>query len=91
MFVKPTLRKSLLAKMLGELLDTRVMIKQAMKGWKNDKVRLQPEERSRCSLDLMFPAFPTELESDAQLAPARSQAARGTSTAFCNLAFAPSD
>lgn len=38
MFVKPTLRKSLLAKMLGELLDTRVMIKQAMKGYKSDKV-----------------------------------------------------
>ena len=38
MFVKPTLRKSLLAKMLGELLDTRVMVKTAMKGYKKDKV-----------------------------------------------------
>ena len=38
MFVKPTLRKSLLAKMLGELLDTRVMVKTAMKGYKYDKV-----------------------------------------------------
>jgi hypothetical protein len=43
MFVKPTLRKSLLAKMLAELLDTRVMIKTSMKGYKSDKVcRLLP-------------------------------------------------
>ena len=41
MFVKPTLRKSLLAKMLGELLDTRVMVKTAMKGYKSDKVGLR--------------------------------------------------
>lgn len=40
MFVKPTLRKSLLAKMLGELLDTRVMIKKAMEGYKEDKVSI---------------------------------------------------
>lgn len=39
-FVKPAVRKSLLAKMLGEILDTRVMIKYAMKGSRNDKVRL---------------------------------------------------
>lgn len=37
-FVKPAVRKSLLAKMLGEILDTRVMVKQAMKGYRNDKV-----------------------------------------------------
>lgn len=30
-FVKPAVRKSLLAKMLGEILDTRVMVKHAMK------------------------------------------------------------
>lgn len=37
-FVKPAIRKSLLAKMLGEILDTRVMIKHAMKGARGDKV-----------------------------------------------------
>jgi DNA polymerase zeta len=38
MFVKPEIRKSLLAKMLTELLDTRVMVKSSMKGVKDDKV-----------------------------------------------------
>lgn len=38
MFVKPEVRKGLLARMLTELLDTRVMVKQAMKGAKNNKV-----------------------------------------------------
>jgi hypothetical protein len=37
-FVKPAVRKSLLAKMLAEILDTRVMIKHAMKSCRNDKV-----------------------------------------------------
>ena len=37
-FVKPAVRKSLLAKMLGEILDTRVMVKQAMKGARGHKV-----------------------------------------------------
>ena len=36
-FVKPAVRKSLLAKMLGEILDTRVMVKHAMKGACGDK------------------------------------------------------
>ncbi len=38
MYVKETVRKGLLARMLTELLDTRVMVKQAMKGAKDDKV-----------------------------------------------------
>lgn len=38
MFVKPEVRKGLLGKMLTELLDTRVMVKQAMKGSRGDKV-----------------------------------------------------
>lgn len=38
MFVKPEIRKSLLAKMLSELLDTRVMIKRAVKEYKGDSV-----------------------------------------------------
>ncbi|KAJ7071022.1 hypothetical protein C8F01DRAFT_1206632 [Mycena amicta] len=37
MFVKPEVRKGLLGRMLTELLDTRVMVKQAMKGAANDK------------------------------------------------------
>lgn len=39
MYAKASLRKSLLAKMLEELLDTRVMVKQSMKTAKNDRVR----------------------------------------------------
>lgn len=37
MYVKPEVRKGLLARMLTELLDTRVMVKQAMKCSKADK------------------------------------------------------
>ncbi|KAI0724555.1 hypothetical protein C8T65DRAFT_704388 [Cerioporus squamosus] len=37
MYVKETVRKGLLGRMLTELLDTRVMVKQAMKGAKDDK------------------------------------------------------
>ena len=38
MYVKQGVRKGLLGRMLTELLDTRVMVKQAMKGVKDDKV-----------------------------------------------------
>ncbi|BGP12586.1 DNA polymerase zeta [Rhodosporidiobolus nylandii] len=38
MFLKPEVRKSGLAKMLSELLDTRVMVKDSMKGMDADKV-----------------------------------------------------
>lgn len=37
MYVKPGIRKSLLAKMLAEILDTRVMVKNGMKRDKHDK------------------------------------------------------
>ncbi|KAF2090449.1 hypothetical protein K490DRAFT_35841 [Saccharata proteae CBS 121410] len=37
MYVKPEMRKSLLAKMLGEILETRVMVKSGMKVDKDDK------------------------------------------------------
>lgn len=37
MYAKPTIRKSLLAKMLGEILETRVMVKSGMKIDKDDK------------------------------------------------------
>jgi len=37
MYAKPEIRKSLLAKMLGEILETRVMVKSGMKVDRNDK------------------------------------------------------
>ncbi|RXW22945.1 hypothetical protein EST38_g2912 [Candolleomyces aberdarensis] len=37
MYVKSNVRRGLLGRMLTELLDTRVMVKQAMKGAKNDR------------------------------------------------------
>lgn len=37
MYARPELRKSLLAKMLGEILETRVMVKSGMKVDKDDK------------------------------------------------------
>lgn len=41
MYVRPELRKSLLAKMLGEVLETRVMVKSGMKVDKDDKILQQ--------------------------------------------------
>ncbi|EPQ60815.1 DNA/RNA polymerase, partial [Gloeophyllum trabeum ATCC 11539] len=38
MYVKPEVRKGLLGRMLTELLETRVMVKQAMKSAKDDKI-----------------------------------------------------
>ncbi|RMZ88497.1 hypothetical protein DV736_g4272, partial [Chaetothyriales sp. CBS 134916] len=37
MYAKPTIRKSLLAKMLSEILETRVMVKSGMKADKDDR------------------------------------------------------
>jgi DNA polymerase zeta len=45
MYVKPEVRKGLLGRMLTELLDTRVMVKQAMKVSKSDKVICMPLTR----------------------------------------------
>ncbi|XP_060609160.2 DNA polymerase zeta catalytic subunit [Anolis sagrei] len=36
-FVKPTVRKGVLPKMLEEILKTRIMVKQSMKSYKHDK------------------------------------------------------
>lgn len=47
MYVKPDVRKGLLARMLSELLETRIMVKHAMKGVKNDKVHFTPFNRLR--------------------------------------------
>jgi len=44
MYVKPTIRKGLLGRMLVELLDTRVMVKQALKRVGGDKVRIYRQE-----------------------------------------------
>ncbi|RXK35490.1 hypothetical protein M231_07268 [Tremella mesenterica] len=52
-FVKPAVRKSLLSKMLGEILDTRVMVKQAMKGARGDKSLLQLLNARQLGLKLM--------------------------------------
>lgn len=38
MYVKPSVRQSLLAKMLSEILETRVMVKRSMKENKGNKV-----------------------------------------------------
>lgn len=40
MYVKQNIRKGLLGRMLTELLDTRVMVKQAMKRVGNNKVSI---------------------------------------------------
>lgn len=50
MYVKPTVRTGLLARMLRELLDTRVMVKQGMKITKDDKVC----NIFICSFDMFF-------------------------------------
>jgi len=40
MYVKPEVRRGLLGRMLTELLGTRVMVKQAMKRVRDDKVSI---------------------------------------------------
>lgn len=52
-YVKPAVRKSLLAKMLGEILDTRVMVKQAMKYARGDKSLTQMLNARQLGLKLM--------------------------------------
>jgi DNA polymerase zeta len=53
MFVKPSVRRSLLAKMLTEILDTRVMVKRSMKENKNDKALLTLLESRQLGLKLL--------------------------------------
>ncbi|RCH87381.1 DNA polymerase zeta, partial [Rhizopus stolonifer] len=53
MFVKPAIRKSLLAKMLHELLDTRAMVKRAMKDYKDDSGLLRMLDAKQLSLKLL--------------------------------------
>lgn len=53
MYVKPSMRKSLLAKMLGEILETRVMVKSGMKVDKNDKTLQQLLNNRQLALKLL--------------------------------------
>jgi DNA polymerase zeta len=55
MYVKPEVRKGLLARMLTELLDTRVMVKQAMKRVRDNKVGVT--ELEILSEDQMFSRY----------------------------------
>ncbi|KAF2856840.1 DNA polymeras-like protein zeta catalytic subunit [Plenodomus tracheiphilus IPT5] len=53
MYVKPEMRKSLLAKMLGELLETRVMVKSGMKQDKDDRALQQLLNNRQLALKLL--------------------------------------
>lgn len=53
MYVRPEMRKSLLAKMLGEILETRVMVKSGMKADKDDKTLQQLLNNRQLALKLI--------------------------------------
>jgi DNA polymerase zeta len=53
MYVKPEMRKSLLAKMLSELLETRVMVKSGMKQDKDDRTLQQLLNNRQMALKLL--------------------------------------
>ncbi|KAI5464386.1 hypothetical protein BGZ63DRAFT_481699 [Mariannaea sp. PMI_226] len=53
MYVKPGIRKSLLAKMLTEILETRVMVKNGMKQDKDDKTLQQLLNNRQLALKLL--------------------------------------
>lgn len=53
MFARPEIRKSLLAKMLGEILETRVMVKSGMKADKDDKALQQLLNNRQLALKLI--------------------------------------
>jgi DNA polymerase zeta len=53
MYVRPEMRKSLLAKMLGEILETRVMVKSGMKVDKDDKALQQLLNNRQLALKLI--------------------------------------
>lgn len=56
MYVKPEVRKGLLGRMLTELLDTRVMVKQAMKRVRDNKVGVT-EFELLVTARMMFPRY----------------------------------
>ncbi|KAL7917619.1 hypothetical protein ACQKWADRAFT_317212 [Trichoderma austrokoningii] len=53
MYVKPEVRKSLLAKMLTEILETRIMVKDGMKQDKDDKTLQQLLNNRQLALKLL--------------------------------------
>lgn len=53
MYVKPEIRKSLLAKMLAEILETRVMVKSGMKQDKDDRMLQQLLNNRQLALKLL--------------------------------------
>ncbi|KAL6836217.1 hypothetical protein J3E69DRAFT_320847 [Trichoderma sp. SZMC 28015] len=53
MFVKPEVRRSLLAKMLTEILETRIMVKSGMKQDKDDKALQQLLNNRQLALKLL--------------------------------------
>ncbi|OLN86021.1 DNA polymerase zeta catalytic subunit [Colletotrichum chlorophyti] len=53
MYVRPEIRKSLLAKMLGEILETRVMVKSGMKQDKDDRALQQLLNNRQLALKLL--------------------------------------
>ncbi|KAK3216941.1 hypothetical protein GRF29_1g1479958 [Pseudopithomyces chartarum] len=53
MYVKPEMRKSLLAKLLGEILETRVMVRSGMKQDKEDKTLQQLLNNRQLALKLL--------------------------------------
>ncbi|KAF1958896.1 hypothetical protein CC80DRAFT_533856 [Byssothecium circinans] len=53
MYVKPEMRKSLLAKMLGEILETRVMVKSGMKADRDNKTLQQLLNNRQLALKLL--------------------------------------
>lgn len=53
LFVKPTIRKSLLARMLTEILETRVMVKSGMKQDKEDRALQQLLNNRQLALKLL--------------------------------------
>lgn len=53
MYVKPSIRKSLLAKMLGEILETRLMVKSGMKLEKDNKALLRLLNNRQLALKLI--------------------------------------
>jgi DNA polymerase zeta len=57
MFVKSRIRKSLVAKMVGELLDTRVMVKSSMKAVSDDEVSVSCQSRRLWRLTLLTQAL----------------------------------
>ncbi|XP_053237663.1 DNA polymerase zeta catalytic subunit [Podarcis raffonei] len=52
-FVKPSVRKGILPKMLEEILKTRIMVKQSMKAYKNDKAITRMLEARQLGLKLI--------------------------------------